>query len=423
MHQINISIRTIYKRSASKMRSFILSICMMTTLFAQKNYISVISNISYAKENNTLFNPKGELFSHTDFKEFVKLNHNLTFTGLTFDWALISKTNSFKDQTSEFSFRELYYERSISENMDFTIGRKIFRQGTGYYKNPAAFLNTNKEANDISDQLKNRVGRDILAFNYYFEESDLEIVYSPSYSVDQWKPQIFEHEITAKYYLLQWNTDMSFSYNYRSKQSDKAGFSIAHTVNDALEIHGEYSLQKGTEQLYHKNSSITNFTIYSASPYLKLRAEQWIQKLLFGINYTTPFNTFLIAEYVYDGSKLSKLEWQKLINYRAFLIQQMEHPGLEIPAGNNIKWIALSLNQQKEHLFYRLSQTFKDTELSFIAIHNLYDASAILIGNVDYNFGFLKSSIQALSFTGNKNSDFGSMFSFYEISFRLSLNI
>lgn len=405
------------------MKIFLFYIFMETALCAQKNDFALISDISYAKENNTLFNPHRALFLHVDYKEFVKLNHYLQYEGITFDWVFTSQTKSFKNQQSDISIREFYFERPLSDNMDFTVGRKLIRQGTGYFKNPASFLNIKKEAGDISDQLKNNVGRDILAVNYFYEESDLEIVYSPLYDVLNWKAQLIEHELTLKYYLLMWEADISFIYNYRSKQSDRAGFFTAYTVNDALEIHGEYSLQKGTEQLYHLNSRALNYSIYSNSPYRELRGNEWINKLLVGINYTTPFNTFLIAEYIYDGSKLSKTEWQHLMGYRAFLLQQFEQPALKTAAGNNIKWVAKSLNQQKEHFFYRLSQTITNTELSFIAIHNLYDTSAIFVATIDYNFGFMKSSVQAIKFNGNKQSDFGSLFNSYEFSLRLSLTI
>ncbi len=405
------------------MRSIIIILFFSTGLFAQKSVISVISNFKYAKENKSLFNPHGELFSHKDYNEFIKLNQNVQYVGFTFDWALSSRTNSFKNHENDISYREFYYEKSISDNMDFTIGRKLFRQGTGYFENPSAFLNTKKEAGDVSDQLKNSVGRDILAIYYFFENSDLEIVYSPNYTVHQWNLQIIEHEIISKYYLLLLNADISLSYNYRSNQSNKIGLSTAYTVNDALEVHGEYSAQKGTEKLYHTNGNNNTFNIYSKSPYRKLRGKEWIQKLLFGINYTTPFNTFIIAEYTFDGSKLSKDEWQNLIGYRTFLIQQMKQPGLKIPAANNIKWIAQSLNQQKEHLYYRVSQTINDLELSFIAIHNLYDSSAIFIHNLDYNFGLLKGSLQILNFMGNRQSDYGSLFTSYEISLRLSMRL
>ena len=145
--------------------------------------------------------------------------------------------------------------------------------------------------------------------------------------------------------------------------------------------------------------------------------------MLFGLNYTSSFGLNIIAEYSYDGDGLSKSEWNNLVHYTNYLLKLSTQPMTDIAREgvyNNIKWVAYSLNQQKEYLFVRAAQPIKDIELSAISIHNLYDGSAVLIGQLDYSIFGINTVFQSMWFTGKQTSDYGTLFSDHELSLQIA---
>ena len=393
--------------------------------FGQESTATLLSYVGNETPNSSsLLNPNSALFTVNEWEEIFKLNHTLRYTQFTIDWQVSSQSTEFKKSDFKMTLREMFYDVSLTDQLDLSIGRKLFKEGSGYYKNPAAYLNVKKQAGDISDRLKSNEGRDIIGLNYFFDSSDLQIVYSPNYTIEQWKTDIKSHDITAKYYFLKWDTDISFVYNYRSTLSDRFGVILANTVSDALEVHAEASVQYGTEKTYHKNIDPSKpHQVYQTLPYATEREDRWISQVLFGLNYTSSFGLNIIAEYSYDGDGLSKSEWNNLVHYTNYLLKLSTQPMTDIAREgvyNNIKWVAYSLNQQKEYLFVRAAQPIKDIELSAISIHNLYDGSAVLIGQLDYSIFGINTVFQSMWFTGKQTSDYGTLFSDHELSLQIA---
>lgn len=396
------------------MKIFMIVFCFFSSLYSQGGVLTFFSEISSSTENRESFiNPKGELFDVRNRGEVFKVNTYWSLNSLTADINAAFTSSNFDMNETAFQIREFYIDLSITESTDLFIGRKLFRQGTGYYKNPAGFLNAQKDAGDVNDRRKNSLGRDAIGMNSFFENSDLEIVYTPLYSTLN-TLKITGHELTAKYYFLYKNSDISILYNYHSRFKDRLGFLLARTLNDYLEVHSETSFQKGSDIYYHELiDPAKEFRIYQNFPYTLKNDNHTHLHFLGGINISTSFGLNIISEYVYNSEGLSKKEWQRLVSYAKWL----KNVGDTSVAGNTM-WIAQSLNQQKEYLFYRLAQPLNDFNISFIGIHNLYDSSAVLISGLDYSFKDAYFKLQSTWFTGNSTSDYGSLF----ISNQLSLS-
>lgn len=406
------------------MKILIVTFCLITSLCSQGRLITFFTDFSSMAKNQTSFiNPNGELFDIQNREEIIKLNTFYSSNLFTVDFNLSHISNNFDNNSILFQIRETYFEFSINESTDLFIGRKLFRQGAGYYKNPTGFLNSQKDAGDVNDLVKKNVGRDAIGINIYFENSDLEIVYTPAYTTKN-TLGITGHELTAKYYLLYGNSDISLLYNFHSSFKDRMGISLARTFNDYLELHSEASFQQGSDIYYHEViDPSSEFRIYQSSPYTFKKSDPAHLYFLGGINISTFFGLNIISEYVYDSQGLSKKEWKRLVNYAHWLKNFCGTTDLKAAVDGNTKWVAQSLNQQKEYLFYRLAQPVKDLTISFIGIHNLYDNSAVLISALDYSYKDAYFKIQSTWFTGNGISDWGSLLISNEVSLSFILYI
>jgi len=406
------------------MKIFLACFCLTSALYPQGRSLTFFSELSSSTENKTSFiNPNGELFDIRTRSERFKLNTFYYSNPFTIDINLTNTSSNFDNNVTTFQIREIYLDLSINESTDLFVGRKLFRQGTGYYKNPTGFLNAQKDAGDVNDRIKKNAGRDAIGLNSYFENSDLEIVYTPNYSTQN-RFRITGHELTVKYYFLYNNSDISILYNFHSEFKDRLGISFARTVNDYLEVHSEASFQKGSDFQYHEIINPPNeFRIYQNSPYTFERKDKTHLHFLGGLNISAPFGLNIITEYVYDSQGLSKKDWKRFVGYANWLKNFNETEELKKAVDGNIKWIAQSLNQQKEYLFYRFAQSYKDLTASFIGIHNLYDSSAILISGLDYSFKDAYFKIQSTWFTGKGISDWGSLIISNQISLSFILYI
>jgi len=139
---------------------------------------------------------------------------------------------------------------------------------------------------------------------------------------DMWSCQYFIDEklstIFVKYLnSSDWATKVRFTpgvvdcdiYAYQENEVKKAGLSLSHTVDDALEIHGEALIQRANTNYYP--------TYYGGNQY------GWIQKnvaysfnpqVIVGCKYTTLENVDIWLDYCYNSMGLSNAEMQTFLN-------------------------------------------------------------------------------------------------------------
>lgn len=374
-------------------------------------YHSGINDRSKFNLNNAIFNLKNS-------QEISKLNQSLSFRGLTLDYNILAHSRAFRDAKFDLVLRELYWQASLTDHLELAIGKQLFRWGTGFYKNPAAFADAPKRADDISDRLRNQQGRDSILLSLFWGSSDFHVLYLPDYSANKTGLTFHHHEVIFRYYVLLGNMDITALYDYRSGARNRLGLTYAYAVNDFLALQAEWSIQKGSNRLFHRNTRKGQpWRFYETSPYTLTPLNGYLTKFLAGFSYTTAFRLNVIMEYVYDGEALDGSQWRNLTQYSDWLATMSQDPNLAGPASDNLKWVALSLNQQRHYLFYRVSYPISQRmSLEWIGISNLNDGSSVFIlVNQLSLFRNLELNLRTNYFAGSTGSDFGSLFRKWEI--------
>ena len=267
------------------------------------------------------------------------------------------------DGTGEdlFTVYQLYAHNTLSINHSIDVGKKTLKWGTGYFFNPAAFLDRPKDPTQPENAYEGYVMANY-AYNKSFDGDlqnvKLDLIYMPTTSsVNDDFYAAPSSNLALKLYLLYLDTDISFIYLYSDEQKDKLGFTFAKNLLPHFEIHGEYAKE------------IEGYHSY-----------------LLGLKYVTEADITITSEYYYDSEGLTKEEIRSSIKLLPF-------PGKS--------YFVNKLSKKEPFGFVYSSVYFKD-------MLNTEDHSHLDTFGFIYTF---KTNIAIdLSYnlnSGNKESDFG----------------
>jgi len=192
-----------------------------------------------------------------------------------------------------FTVYQLYAHNKLSINHSIDVGKKTLKWGTGYFFNPAAFLDRPKDPT----QPENAYEGYVMA-NYSYNKSfdgdlknlKLDLIYMPTTSKvnDDFYNDI-SNNLAMKLYLLYFDTDLSFIYLHSDEQKDKIGFTFSRNLATYFEVHGEFAKQ------------IEGYHSY-----------------LIGLKYVTENDITITSEYYYDSDGLTKDEIRSSIKLLPF---------------------------------------------------------------------------------------------------------
>ena len=192
-----------------------------------------------------------------------------------------------------YTVYQLYTHNTLSINHSIDVGKKTLKWGTGYFFNPAAFLDRPKDPTQPENAYEGYVMVDY-TYNKSFEGNlknlQLDLVYMPTtarVNDDFYNGQ--SSNLSAKLYLLYLDTDISFIYLYSDTQKDKIGFTFSKNLETYFEVHGEYAKE------------IAGYHSY-----------------LLGLKYVTESDITIISEYYYDSEGLTKDEIRSSIKLLPF---------------------------------------------------------------------------------------------------------
>jgi len=192
-----------------------------------------------------------------------------------------------------YTVYQLYAHNTLSINHSIDVGKKTLKWGTGYFFNPAAFLDRPKDPTQPENAYEGYVMVDY-TYNKSFEGDlknlQLDLVYMPTtarVNDDFYNGQ--SSNLSAKLYLLYLDTDISFIYLYSDTQKDKIGFTFSKNLETYFEVHGEYAKE------------IDGYHSY-----------------LLGLKYVTESDITIISEYYYDSEGLTKDEIRSSIKLLPF---------------------------------------------------------------------------------------------------------
>ncbi|MEA3491616.1 MAG: hypothetical protein U9R27_06915 [Campylobacterota bacterium] len=198
--------------------------------------------------------------------------------------ALSAKHNiTAGDSENLFTAYQLYAHNRLSAYTAVDTGKKRLQWGTGYFTNPAAFLDRQKDPMQPENLYEGFVLIDYTynkSFDGDLKNLKLDVVYMPTSSkINSDFDSQQTSNIAMKLYLLYLDTDINLIYLYNDKHNDKIGFMFAKNIASHFEIHGEYAKEIGGYHSY-----------------------------LLGLKYVTQSDITILSEYYYNSSGLDREE-------------------------------------------------------------------------------------------------------------------
>lgn len=373
----------------------------------------------------TPFNRNNDVFDLPSNTQFANLNAYYKSNNLVADINVVEYGSGFEFQNPEIQMRQLYKYFLIDYKLNIGFGKKMFYWGSGYFRNPAAFVNFKRDPTNPDDRLNEYTGKPFIHIGYFFPESNIDLVYIPEMKLD-WKQ--FEYtttEFVFRYYRFLEDLDLSFLLKYNNKDHNAAGLSMAYTLRDDLVLHFEGALQHGyKEQRHHSIVSGESDTVYQSYPYDLVQSDHLIPKLLTGFSFTTQSGFNIIGEYFYNGLGLSYSDWNDLITHVEYLNSLKSDRFGKGAVTNNIKWSALSLNDRKHYLLLRFQRSFSGINANLVTLSNIVDASTFLRLQAGTKIvGPLRGEVQIERFAGAPKTDFGSIFYKWNAHLTLTLKL
>jgi len=302
-------------------------------------------------------------------------NFNYFYDIFRFKTSIMATKDSIKDKLSESNFpiNELYVEAKINMNHSILIGKESLQWGKGYFFNPVAFFDRNK------DPLQPTQTREGLILNKYsYNKSfnsnlknlsfDIVYLYASEFINKDYYNLVTRQEnsnnIAIRLYLLLYDTDIDFIYNYSDVVKDKIGIDFSKNIKTNFEIHGEFAKEIDEDYSY-----------------------------ILGIRYLTDFELTIISEYLYKSGGLNKEEIKTSTSILPFIAKDY----------------AITLITQKEPFnWLYFSAYFKNMiNLQDFSQQNKIGFGYIFKNNIDIDLSYNVNSGSTFSEFGKKQvSDF-----------------
>jgi hypothetical protein len=155
---------------------------------------------------------------------------------LTFSTSLIGQTTTYTDNTSQLHVKELYGGLSAGD-LDFTLGRKMVRWGTGYAFTAAGVLDPPRDPTNPGDRLNVNQGRDLIKADWVRGPHALTFAWSTAALVPA---NSTLHDTTAfRYNVLVRGFDTSLIAGNDRGGDSFGALTFTRVLGQAWEIHGE----------------------------------------------------------------------------------------------------------------------------------------------------------------------------------------
>jgi len=229
-----------------------------------------------------------------DYQNYLHLEALLNFTYFhdiyRFKTSLMPSYDYIESKVAEkdFTTNELYSEAKLNTNHSVLIGKESLQWGKGYFFNPVAYFDRLK---DPQQPTQTREGFFINKYSYNksfsgdLKNVSFDFVYLPatgSINKDYYNlitNRVNSNNIATRLYILLYDTDIDFIYNYSDIADDKIGIDFSKNIQTNFEIHGEFSQVLNNDYSY-----------------------------LLGLRYLTDFELTIISEYLYRSTGLDKDE-------------------------------------------------------------------------------------------------------------------
>jgi|GEM_PF-1502512 len=334
--------------------------------------------------------------------------------------------------------KEAYVNLRPTGSLLLTVGRRNLTDGVGYSRNPVDFMAnaTTLPGNNFDNRyrLKNREGSILARAEYLWQGGAVSYMYAPTIGQSEVSDAKIRTELDRltqfnreqahwlKIYQYVGGFDISLHYFYKTRHN--AGLAVAKVFGDALELHAEGRVQRGSSVLSpYKASEDVYFGPMLVAPErysFESRSDDALYvRSLIGGQYTFENKLNLSVEYYYNGEGYSASQLNTLYNGLELAGSRHTNSSFVLPQGNPYRLFLLAANLNYNFLsmgqhysFVRLSdpEFFKSNKWEAAAYGSvsLADGSGIAAADLTYKIND-RFSVQALvnGFFGRRRSEGG----------------
>jgi hypothetical protein len=388
-----------------------------------ENHGRVAAELSTGSRADSLFNPDQSLYMPPLQSRLVRVNDDFVAT-LPRELSLNGKVSlewsgDAENRVTRAQLRELYLTRSLGD-FTFTAGRRILKWTNGFAFAPAGVLDPPRNAADPQDRLGRLGGRDLVQLDWFHGDHTLTGVYSFPFNT---RAGGGERVIAARYNVLWKGLDFSALVAIPSQSPERVAMSLNYVLGEALELHAEASLQRGSDVLHPRAATLDDPRQLLTSNYLSTPTDNDLRlKALAGANFTFHNGINVIAEYYHTDEGLTSSEWSRFVQQSEYADSLRDDPRYQTPVSNGFTLPELNLVQglsylraqelRRDYGFLRVSRGWLDNTLqtTALALINLHDASLLVTPEISYTLQ-RQTAIYARAtlFFGDDRSQYGNV--------------
>lgn len=398
---------------------------LLPAIYAQplESGCSLVEEGTYYKVNTTTpLNYDNRILPQPTFGQMGTASLSLGYSVLYGSFGFTTITNDLTKPEYEYRIRELSADISVTDEVNFLIGKKILKWGTGYAFNPTGVVEPQRSPSDPSDRLNQNDGRTLLSLTAYHERSSLTFVYLNDAQVINSALHWGTNEYATRANTFLSGFDVSLVGHYKQGDRLECGANFSYVIGEQLELHGECIAKMGSSFQYHRIITTDDEKqIFVSDPYIPLydNSKQIFYKALIGGQYTFDNGVNLALEYYHNAEGLSSQEWKRWMNFVKFqnAIQKRTitvPQELVEPSRLNLLWSLGTLSPRgtmQDYLFARGFFSAESWSFEMICFMNTNDMSTVIIPSVTWRvIEKCSLSVRYTAFLGRDGSEFGSLF-------------
>lgn len=368
---------------------FISSSLYSSTTIKQGKYLSDISpELIYRRAYIDL--RKDSIYMKNDYRNFADQIHLSLKISKSYEYVNevviepILRSKKFNPKELEWVIAQAYSSFFVSNNIFFTIGKKLEFEGSGFLISPSDLLNQDK---NIYDPLTQKEGKFFTRIGYQSDSISSSISFIPNR-----ESELEDFSILSKTYFELFGIDTNFQYMFSRREKSTLGLSLNKFWNDFLETHVDsryqtrqkdpavnYSAKEPERQFSDKDINDSSFFVTS------------------GIRVVLSPKRSIVLENIYKQSGLTSDQTQEFFDSEERISQTGEISSLDTIIGRNYVFLA-----------YNDEDSIKKLKFTASALYNVLDHSSFINIDMDYKvFPLVTMGLSPMFNIGKKRTEFG----------------